>query len=717
MFKLIVVESPSKARTIGSILKNKNFKVLATGGHIFDLPIKSLGVSIENNFEPEYVKIESKKKFLKEIYDSFKKCDEILIATDDDREGEGISYLLAKHLKIDENRNVRVVLHEITEKEIKDKINNPLKIDINKVNAQRARRILDRLFGYLISPVLWKWFGNNSSAGRVQSVVLKEICNKEDEIRNFISEEYIEIEGFFENDIKGIFKDGKNSRIKDKQKVEEVKKLVNNSFVVNDFKISKEISKSPNPFKTSTLQQVASNSFKYSPKKTMSIAQSLYEGIMINKEYIGLITYMRTDSLRVSDDAKNSACLYIKDNFGSKYIGKYVVKKSKHKIQDAHEAIRPTKMLNPDSLKLHLSKEQFNIYQIIFNQFVASQMADMIYEKMSFNLKCDDFVFSALTQKRVIFEGYQKILSSNDDFVNEFPNVDKSLVLKKLDVKFKKTSPPSRYSHSTLIKLLEKENVGRPSTYATILDMLESRDYVLFQNRQLIPTNLGYSVKNVLDKFFPNIMNLKFTSNLEDQLDKLENGECECASIIRIFYSELKKYLDVFSDYSKSIKEKIFFKCDKCNNNMEVKTGRFGAYLSCENDNKKYSLKSDFIVDSDINLIFKEKEKIFTDFKFEDKNMELKNGKFGYYLFCLDQNNQKHFQKIPSELKINFEDFDENKRLKIKDQMEEIYRKRSEIEKNNLCSECNCSMKIKEWKNRTFLVCPNYPKCKKTSKI
>lgn len=742
---LVIVESPAKAKTIEKIL-GKDFHVVASFGHVRDLPKSKLGVDVENNFKPSYSTIKGKGEVIKNLKDMAKKSDKVFLASDPDREGEAIAWHIAYALKLSENDPNRIEFNEITETAIKDSIKHPRKIDMDKVNAQQARRILDRLVGYGISSLLWKSISSNTSAGRVQSVALKLICDLEDEIKKFIPVKFWEIKGEFTNKLKlSLYKveDKKIDKLTDEKVVEEIKKVEKKDFEVIEAKVSKKSKNSPLPLKTSTLQQLASSYLGFSASKTMRIAQGLYEGIDIEGTHKGLITYMRTDSTRISDDAVEMAKNYILENFGKEYLGVKKTSKSKQKIQDAHEAIRPTDInLTPDSLKNTLDKDQQKLYKLIWERFVISQLAPMKYEQFELVCNYDKFSFRG-TINKIIFDGYYKIFKEEEDLpLGEFPDIKVGDILKleKLLIKEDYTKPPSRFTESSLVKKLEAEGIGRPSTYATIIETLKKREYVALEGKSFVPTALGYEIKNKLDENFPNIMNIKFTAELENELDEVAEGEKDWISLLSVFYKDLKYYIDKFKvkveeEMSRIIESDVPCSCGK--GNMILKTGRFGRYLSCPNEEdgckERISLKGIEIPAEDI-----ENGKIYVKEKVEElvkakKGKEtdvvtstgakylLKTGRFGSYLESENFSEDNDRMPLPPEIRkmlANNKIEEKNGVMQINTELKKIKDEEDRILKAaGRCEKCGRPFKISRGRWGKFLACTGYPECKNIKKI
>lgn len=742
---LVIVESPAKAKTIEKIL-GKDFHVIASFGHVRDLPKSKLGVDVENNFKPSYSTIKGKGEVIKNLKDMAKKSDKVFLASDPDREGEAIAWHIAYALKLSENDPNRIEFNEITETAIKDSIKHPRKIDMDKVNAQQARRILDRLVGYGISSLLWKSISSNTSAGRVQSVALKLICDLEDEIKKFIPVKFWEIKGEFTNKLKlSLYKveDKKIDKLTDEKVVEEIKKVEKKDFEVIEAKVSKKSKNSPLPLKTSTLQQLASSYLGFSASKTMRIAQGLYEGIDIEGTHKGLITYMRTDSTRISDDAVEMAKNYILENFGKEYLGVKKVSKSKQKIQDAHEAIRPTDInLTPDSLKNTLDKDQQKLYKLIWERFVISQLAPMKYEQFELVCNYDKFSFRG-TINKIIFDGYYKIFKEEEDLpLGEFPDIKVGDILKleKLLIKEDYTKPPSRFTESSLVKKLEAEGIGRPSTYATIIETLKKREYVALEGKSFVPTALGYEIKNKLDENFPNIMNIKFTAELENELDEVAEGEKDWISLLSVFYKDLKYYIDKFKikveeEMSRIIESDVPCSCGK--GNMILKTGRFGRYLACPNEEdgckERISLKGIEIPAEEI-----ENGKIYVKEKVEElvkakKGKEtdvltstgakylLKTGRFGSYLESENFSEDNDRMPLPPEIRkmlANNKIEEKDGVMQINTELKKIKDEEDRILKAaGRCEKCGRPFKISRGRWGKFLACTGYPECKNIKKI
>lgn len=594
--KLIIVESPAKAKTIGKYL-DKTYHVEASMGHIRDLPKSQLGVDIDNNYEPKYITIRGKGELLTKIKKQAKKCDKVYLATDPDREGEAISWHLSKALKLEEDKKCRIVFNEITKTAVKNAIKEPREIDIDLVNAQQARRVLDRLVGYKISPILWKKVRWGLSAGRVQSVALKMICDREKEIEEFIPKEYWSIECKLNKDkkdflVKLISKNNKKIEINTKEESDNIiKELKKGKFIVHKIKKTTKNKNPLPPFITSTLQQDAYRKLNFSTKKTMSIAQQLYEGVDI-KGYgtIGLITYMRTDSVRISKEAQDKARQFLENAYGKEYIPENPRNyKGKKNIQDAHEAIRPTNIgITPKIALENLNSDQYKLYSLIWNRFMASQMAACVMEVNSVDVENSGYIFRA-TGSIVKFDGFMIIYEylSEDEKENiNIPKLEKGEVLKEKSIDGKQhfTQPPGRFSEASLVKVLEDNGIGRPSTYAPIISTLLERTYIERENRTLRSTELGVIVNNIMTEYFKPVVDAEFTAEMENKLDSIEEGSSEWKSVVDEFFSPLKELIETAEKEVEKVvlEEKVTdVKCEKCGKNMVVKHGRYGDFLAC----------------------------------------------------------------------------------------------------------------------------------------
>ena len=595
---LVIVVSPAKVKTISKFL-GANYKVMASQGHVRDLPKSQMGVDIEHDYEPKYITIRGKGDILAALRKEAKKADKVYLATDPDREGEAISWHLAAALKLEDKDIYRITFNEITKNAVKASLKEARKIDMNLVDAQQARRVLDRVVGYGISPLLWAKIKRGLSAGRVQSVALRMICDRENEIDEFIPEEYWSMEAVL--NIKGEkkpliakFYGDENGKIEIKNGaqmqdiLDEVKK---SDFSIESIKRGEKVKKSPLPFTTSTLQQEAAKTLNMSTKRTMNIAQQLYEGVDIKgRGTVGLITYLRTDSTRVADEAKVSSREYISQNYGEKYIPQEAnAKKDDKKIQDAHEAIRPTDLnLSPAIVKESLQRDQFRLYQLIWKRFVASQMAPAVYETTSVKIMAGKYRFSVAASK-VMFDGFMSVYKNDDD--NEENNtlakgLDENSELSLEDVNGVQhfTQPPAHFTEASLVKALEEQGIGRPSTYAPTISTIIARHYVIKENKNLYISELGNAVNNIMITAFPTIVDVKFTANMESLLDGVAEGTVEWKEIIRNFYPDLKVAIDEAEKELEHVKiedEVTDVICDKCGRNMVIKYGPHGKFLGC----------------------------------------------------------------------------------------------------------------------------------------
>lgn len=686
--KLMIVESPTKTKTISQYI-GKEFEIAASMGHIRDLPKKKFGIDIDNDFKPHYVLSKGKRKVVKKIVDKAKKASEIYIASDNDREGEAIAWHLKEILKkkMPEKSIYRVVFNEITAEAVNDSIHHPRSVDNDLFNAQQARRILDRIVGYKVSPVLWKTIAGKLSAGRVQTVALRILCEREEEIKKFVPEEFWKIFADLKKDKKfsaNLIKyEGKKAKIKNKDEAEKIYgHIKKQNFIVQDVKQKdRSISPSP-PFITSTLQQSASSLLGFSTKKTMAVAQQLYEGIEVKGERIGLITYMRTDSTRMADKAIGEVKKLIKERFGNDYLNRRRrVFKSKKKTQDAHEAIRPTSSFRtPESIQRFLTKDQARMYNIIWKRFVATQMSNAKVKNTRLMIEAGKSLFE--TKGNVIkFAGFMKaypwIYIRNKD--EDLPNlkVGEEVELKKLHKEQKFTKPPPRFTEAKLVKKLESENIGRPSTYAPIISTLLFRKYVELKRKKFYPTELGMVVEKFLVKKLDDFFNVSFTSKMEDFLDEIENGKMDFVKALADFYKDFItqiENIDVKAEKSK-INQKTEIKCEKCGSPMIIKYSKYGKYLACSNFPKCRNIKN-----LDENGKVQEKKTGEKCPKCKKGDIILKEGKFGKFYAC--SNYPKC--KFTKPFAIGVE-----------------------------CPDCGGELiERKNRKGRFFYGCSNYPKCK-----
>ena len=596
---LVIVESPSKAKTIGKYL-GSTYKVIASVGHVRDLPKSKMGINIENDFEPEYIQIRGKGELIKELKKEAQEASKVYLATDPDREGEAISWHLCHILGLDPKEPVRVTFNEITKDTVKAAIKQPRPIDLSLVDAQQARRVLDRLVGYEISPILWRKVRKGLSAGRVQSATLKIICDREREIEAFVPKEYWNITVDFENEKPFT---GKVTEYKGEKLIlsseEETKKAVNDleqgTYKVSSVTNKERIAKAFAPFTTSSMQQDASNKLGFTTKKTMSVAQKLYEGINVpGRGTMGLITYMRTDSVRISDEARKACYAYITENIGKEYTAYNVYQNKKKDIQDAHEAIRPANVfVDPEEIR-DVDKDLYRLYKLVWERFVASQMAPARFDTTQVNIENGDYTLKAYGSIRT-FQGYQKIYASgrDEDKDKALPPLKEGDVLtaKEVNTEQKFTEPPQRFTEASLVREMEEKNIGRPSTYAPTISNLMDRDYVERPPRTKIikPTELGFTVTGFMENHFKDIVDLNFTSEMEDRLDGVESSSTDWKQILRDFYGPFKKELDEASNVER-IKQKEVpavdddgneVICEKCGKPMLIKTGRFGQFMAC----------------------------------------------------------------------------------------------------------------------------------------
>lgn len=596
--KLIIVESPAKANTIKKFLGGKT-KVVASMGHIRDLPKSKLGINIENNFEPEYINIRGKAPLINSLKKEAKQAKKVYIATDPDREGEAIAWHLAHILNIPTDTDCRVTFNEITKDAVKQAVAEPREINMNLTDAQQARRVLDRIVGYKISPVLWKKVKKGLSAGRVQSVAVKLIVDREEEIEKFVPKEYWNIyvmlckkQGKEKFQAKFIGIDNKKVELNSGSEVEEIlKNLENKKYIVKEIKKTEKKRTPAPPFTTSTMQQEASRKLNFSLKKTMGIAQKLYEGVKVeDRGTIGLITYMRTDSTRISETAREAAKQYIVQTYGEQYHENRYYRTSKDS-QDAHEAIRPTYVeLNPESIKESLSNDEYKLYKLIYNRFIASQMAAAIFNVTSVNIDADKYNFRA-SGETIKFKGFITLyVEGTDDEKEEesirIPELLENEELKKENIEPKQsfTEPPARYTEASLVKALEEKGIGRPSTYSPTITTILTRRYVEKERKQLKPTDLGRVVNKLLVENFPDVINVEFTAKMENQFDEIAYGKEEWKKVIKDFYTpfeEVVKKVEKELEHVKLEYEVSDVPCEKCGRMMVIKYGKYGKFLAC----------------------------------------------------------------------------------------------------------------------------------------
>mgnify|MGYP006065290693 FL=1 len=595
--KLIIVESPSKANTIKKFL-GSNVKVVASMGHVRDLPKSKLGVDVDNDFEPQYINIRGKANLINSLKKDAKNAKVVYLATDPDREGEAIAWHLAYLLGIPEDAVCRVTFNEITKETVKESMKKPRKIDKNLTDAQQARRVLDRIVGYKISPILWKKVKRGLSAGRVQSVAVKLIVDRENEIESFVPEEYWNILATLsKNDDKFIArfygKDGKKIELHKKEEVDEIlQNLKNAKYIVTDVKKGEKKRTPAPPFTTSTMQQEASRKLSFPIRKTMQVAQRLYEGVKVaDRGTVGLITYMRTDSTRISEEARSAAKMHITNKYGANYYeNRYY--RTKAGAQDAHEGIRPTYVdLEPEKIKDSLTPDEFKLYRLIYNRFIASQMAPAVYDTISANIDANNYNFRASGQT-LKFKGFMTLyVEDRDDKTNEdeeshMPDLvkDEEVKKEKIDAKQSFTEPPPRYTEASLVKALEEKGIGRPSTYATIISTILDRRYVQKEQKQLVPTDLGKVVNKLLTENFKEIINVEFTADIENQFDEIAEGKEPWKQVIREFYTPFEQEVEKVDKELEHVKleeEVTDIPCEKCGRMMVVKYGKYGKFLAC----------------------------------------------------------------------------------------------------------------------------------------
>ncbi len=701
---LVIVESPSKARAIQSYL-GPQYKIMASVGHVKDLPEKRLGVDIKKGFRPEYEVIKGKEKVLKELKLAGEKARNIYLASDPDREGEAIAWHIAEEL--DGKKNIyRVLFNEITKKVVEEAIKNPTTLDRARYESQQARRILDRLVGYMISPLLWEKVKGAPSAGRVQSVALRMICDREREIYSFKSEEYWSLTALLEKEASGQF-EAKLHKFKGSKLTRPDSELIEEAFENakdKDFRVvsveSKKVKKSPPPpFITSTLQQEAHRKLGFSPKKTMTLAQQLYEGIDLGeKGIVGLITYMRTDSTRIASEAVSLARDLIGSLFGKEYLPtRPPTYKQKGITQDAHEAIRPTHLeFSPDLLEPYLTKDQTRLYSLIYKRFLASQMSSAVFNQTVVDIEAGDCVFRA-TGSVMLFDGFMTLYKeAQEEEEKILPQLFQGDLLKVLELRKSQhfTQPPSRYTEATLIKALEENGIGRPSTYATIVSNIMERGYVVKEKKFLRPTEIGLMVSDLLVRSFPNIMDLKFTANMEQELDKIENGEIHWVKVVEEFFKAFSKDLKkAQKDMKAEIPTEV--SCPKCGANMVIKSGKNGLFLSCSNYPQ---------CKETANFTRDEQGKIILDNLQDEtsqetcpacgKNMVIKKGPFGRFLACSGY----PLCKITRPIKSPGE---------------------QEVLANKKCPKCGKSLVIRtnQKRRQRYLACEGYPACDHTEPL
>ena len=595
---LVIVESPAKVKTIKKFL-GKNYEVVASNGHVRDLPKSQLGIDVENDFEPKYITIRGKGELLASLRKEVKKADKVFLATDPDREGEAISWHLISALKLEDKDISRISFNEITKTAVRDSLKNAREIDMNLVDAQQARRVLDRIVGYEISPILWKKVKRGLSAGRVQSVALRIICDREDEINAFIPEEYWKLDAQFhvegqKKPLTASFygKDGSKLDIHNQEEMNQIlSELEGKDAEIRNVKKSQRSKNPPLPFTTSTLQQEASKQLNFSTQKTMRLAQQLYEGVALKgKGTIAMITYLRTDSVRVSEEAQAMAESYIKEGFGEEYIGSGSTgKKGNNNVQDAHEAIRPTDItLLPSDVRELLPRDLFRLYQLIWKRFTASRMSPARYETKQVRIGLGSYEFT-VTASKTVFDGFTSVYSTEEDKEKKnllLTNIDEDtkLTLGELEPSQHFTQPPDHYTEASLVKTLEELGIGRPSTYAPTITTIIARRYIAKEKKNLFVTEIGEVVNNIMKESFPDIVDLNFTAKVEGNLDEVENGDREWKSILREFYPAFDKEVEIAEKELEKVElhdEVTDTICENCGRNMVIKYGPHGRFLAC----------------------------------------------------------------------------------------------------------------------------------------
>ncbi|MBI4950373.1 MAG: type I DNA topoisomerase [Deltaproteobacteria bacterium] len=656
---LVIVESPAKAKTINKFL-GKDFTVLASVGHIKDLPKSKLGVEIDNGFEPHYEVIKGKANTIKELKKAGKAAERIYLAPDPDREGEAIAWHIAEEIDKKNEKTLRVLFNEITEKAVREAIEHPIALDRNKFDAQQARRVLDRLVGYQVSPILWDKVRRGLSAGRVQSVAVRLICDREREIQAFVPREYWSIEaelltgsgsGFTAKLAK---KNGEKIELGNESQAKQVlSDLDGAAYKVAEVE-TRETKRNPAaPFTTSKLQQESARKLGFTAKKTMMLAQQLYEGVDLGDEGpVGLISYMRTDSTRVSNEAIAFARAHIGERYGVDFLpAKPAIYKSKKKAQDAHEAIRPTYFqYTPDAVKKHLSKDQFRLYQLIWNRFIACQMSSALIDQTRAQITAGDYLFTA-SGSTIKFPGFMAVYIEGQDVEEEkeekLPQLkkDEPLQLSSLTPAQHFTQPPPRFTEASLVKELEENGIGRPSTYAAIISTIQDREYVVKDKTQLKPTELGFTVIGLLIGSFPEILDIEFTAHMEEELDQIEEGQVQWRKTMEEFYAPFKESLERAKKDMKNLKAEetpTDISCEKCGKQMVIKWGRKGKFLACSGYPECKNTK-DFTTDNDGKVVAIERvaETVETLCPKCGKQMTVKSGRFGRFLACSDYPNCK----------------------------------------------------------------------------
>lgn len=711
--KLVIIEGPGKRDTLKKYL-GEGYNVVASKGHVRDLPKNSFGINL-STFEPIYDILPDKKQVEKELKQLASKADEVLIATDPDREGEAISWHIAHILNISEDTKCRIVFNEISKEAVQNALKHPREIDMQLVNAQQARRVLDRLVGYKLSPILAKKIRSKLSAGRVQSVALKLVVDREDEIKNFKPEEYWNISAVLSKDEKQKFKanlshiHGKKAKVVSKEQADAVESAVKQGeWIVTNIKRAKSKSHAPAPFITSTMQQDASNKLGMNLSRTSSAAQQLYEGVDLPGEgKVALVTYIRTDSTRVAENAQAQAKQYIQKVFGKEYApAKFNIYSSKKNAQDAHEAIRPINLeRTPDSLQGKMPVDAFKLYKLIYERFLASQMAEAVFDSVTVEIENNHHTFKAVG-KTPVFLGYLAIYQNyeesneNDEKDPKIPQLDErdNLISHEFKKEQKFTKPASRYTEASLVKAMEEKGIGRPATYAPTISTLANREYTTKEGKYLVPTELGDVVTKYLEEHFDRYINVEFTARMEAKLDEIAEGEKDWKQWIAAFWEGFAKYLEKADEFSSSLKAppvETDEKCEKCGSTMLLREGRYGKFLACSAFPKcKHTVKLGQ------NTEAKEKpEPVFSDVSCDKcgAKMLIKQGRYGEYLACSGYPKCKNIQK-PAQTKTE----------KVK---------KEPVLSDKLCSKCGKPMAVKSGRYGSFLACTGYPSCKNIEKL
>ncbi len=709
---LLVVESPAKAKTLSRYVAS-SFSVMATVGHIKDLPQRELGVDVENKFQPQYQVISGKWKIIKELRTATDDVDDIYLAPDPDREGEAIAWHVAEEVD-DKKKIYRVMFHEITKKAVQNALKTPALLDRNKFDAQQARRILDRLVGYLISPLLWRKVRRGLSAGRVQSVAVRLICEREEEVRRFRPQEYWTVQVLLEGSCKPVFNakllriQGKKANISNAEQASKLKdSLEGEAYLINKVEKKRTKRNPPPPFITSTLQQEASRRYRFSPKRTMKIAQKLYEGIALGEEGPqGLITYMRTDSVRVSEEAIQDARTYIKDKLGGPYLpaSPRVFKSKKKNVQDAHEAIRPAVIdLEPTKAKAFLTKEQFQLYDLIWKRFLATQMKSAELDQTRIDIQAGDCLFRA-NGSVLHFDGYRKLYEETSESDQQekleeglLPDVKEGETLKKEDIQLEQhfTQPPPRYSESSLIKELEEKGIGRPSTYAAIISNIRDRQYVVLTKGKLSPSELGELVNKLLVDNFPDILNVEFTATMESSLDSIEVGEKDWMEVLDNFYTAFNKDLERAKHEMLDVKKEgtpTEITCEQCGKMMVIRFGAAGPFLACSGFPKCKNAKS-FERDERGKICIQEEETSEDQAcALCERPLQVKHGRFGPFLACTGYPDCRYTKPLNQSEQTHEDELEETERF---------------------CEKCGGRLIVKRSRlGNRFWACSNYPRCK-----